>query len=181
MLRTPAIDGDVRTAMMVNTWNTSMTTYEKLLAKLHRISGRLTRDPSNGDYREISNALHHNDPQVRERAVFAGGLRWKDKTILGYIFYALHAGLDTDADNKRLMIETLASAAISGDIDRNIVDRELSAVLQSGNHSCIEVKAAFVGLLRVRELISTADLARIDYDNVVIDIDRLKTHSGARA
>lgn len=152
-----------------------MAAHEKLLAKLYRISGTLTRDPSNRHYRNISNAFHHTDPEVRQRAIFAGGLRWKDKTMLGYIFYALHAGLETDAYNRRLMIETLAAAAISGDIDRNLVERELQGLLQTGDHSCIEARVAFVALLSIRELISKADLARIDYDNVAIDIARLKS------
>lgn len=141
-----------------------------LLDRLFKISGKLTINPKSDDFRLVAGALHDASAEVRERAIFIGALRWKDPTIVGYLYFALVTDAELDENNRRLIIESLVSASLSGQLDSSALERELLATLRRVEHSQLEAKAAFVGLQRIRGLMSTSEWAVNDYGRVVVDI-----------
>ena len=147
------------------------------LDRLFRISGQLTNHPKPDDFRFVTAALHDSRAELRERAIFIGALRWRDPTVLGYVFFAFQTGIEPDENNRRLMIESPVSASVSGAFDSAVLERELLAALERLAHSEVEAKAAFVGLLRLRGLMSISEWAANDYDRVVVDLGVLRAIS----
>lgn len=88
-----------------------------LLERLYGISGILTAEPDPSNYTLVSRSLFHCDQEVRERAIFIGGLRWADPLILSSFIGAITVGLESVDENRRLMVESLVSATLRGRLD----------------------------------------------------------------
>lgn len=146
-----------------------MAENDLLLDKLYRISGVLTDDPDSSSYMLVSRSLFHRDPEVRERAIFIGGLRWADPLILGCFIGMITTGGESVDDNRRLMVEALVSAALRGKIDVVSVESWLRGVLGSSDSDSLQGKAVYIGLLRIQGKMSVSDFASLDYDDVIVD------------
>ncbi|ELC7364702.1 MULTISPECIES: hypothetical protein [Bacteria] len=146
-----------------------MTEDELLLEQLYRMSGILTAEPDSSSYALVSRSLFHCDQEVRERAVFIGGLRWADPLILGCFIGIITVGMEPVDDNRRLMVESLVSAALRGRLDAISIGSWLGTVIGSSDLNSLQAKAAYIGLLRIKGRISTAEFACLDYDDVVVD------------
>ncbi|MDI9272376.1 hypothetical protein [Stenotrophomonas sp. PFBMAA-4] len=140
-----------------------------LLERLYRISGILTAEPDSSSYALVSRALFHCDQDVRERAIFIGGLRWADPLILSCFIGAITVGLESVDDNRRLMVESLVSATLRGKLDAISIGSWLRTVIGSSDVNSLQAKAAYIGFLRIKGEISTAEFASLDYDDVVVD------------
>lgn len=145
----------------------------KLLERLYKVSGEFAADPEPESYLMVSQAFHHADPEVRERAIFIGALRWMDRTMVGYTFGALQLGSEPVDDNRRLMVEALVSAALRGALDPRALETALIACLGRCESFSKEAKAAYVGILRLRGEVTVAEWARMDYDEVDVDVRRI--------
>lgn len=140
-----------------------------LLDRLYKISGILTDDPDSPSYMLVSRSLFHCDPEIRERAIFIGGLRWADPLILGSFIGIITLGQEPVDDNRRLMVESLVSAVLRGRLDAASIEEWLRAVLGSNDYESLLAKAAYIGLLRIQGKMSVSEFASIDYDDVSID------------
>lgn len=142
---------------------------DDLLDRLYELSGGLNRTPTADEYSLVSTSLHHSNDDVRERAIFIGGLRWMDKTILGYFKDAIVSGAESSDDNRRLMIECLVSEAIERGGVRDALEATLAQIQKSFGAESLTAKAAFVGIRRLRGEISKREFAVLDYDDIRID------------
>ncbi|WP_312400790.1 hypothetical protein [Stenotrophomonas indicatrix] len=140
-----------------------------LLERLYRISGILTAEPDPSSYTLVSRSLFHGDQEVRERAIFIGGLRWADPLILSSFIGAITVGLESVDENRRLMVESLLSATLRGRLDALSIASWLRTVFGLGDVNSLQAKAAYIGLLRIQGKITTAEFATLDYDDVIID------------
>jgi hypothetical protein len=142
---------------------------DDLLDQLYELSGNAGREPEASQYLLVASSLHHPREDVRERAIFIGGLRWFDKTILGYFKGVLATGEEPCDDNRRLMIESLVSEAIERGEVRDSLVRFLAGVQESSSAESITAKAAFIGIKRLRGEISKIQFAQLDYGDVTIE------------
>lgn len=142
---------------------------ELLLERLYKISGILTDEPDSPSYMLVSRSLFHCDPEIREKAIFIGGLRWADPLILGFFIGIITVGQEPVDDNRRLMVESLVSAVLRGRLDAASIEEWLRAVLGSNNYESLLAKAAYIGLLRIQGKMSVSEFASIDYDDVSVD------------
>lgn len=140
-----------------------------LLDRLYKISGILTDDPDSSSYMLVSRSLFHRDPEIRERAIFIGGLRWADPLILGCFIGIVTMGQEPVDDNLRLMIESLVSAVLRGKLEAASIEEWLRAVLLSNDYESLLAKSAYIGLLRIQGKMSVSDFASLDYDDVSVD------------
>lgn len=140
-----------------------------LLERLYRISGILTTEPDPSSYTLVSRSLFHCDQEVRERAIFIGGLRWADPLFLSSFIGVIAVGMEPVDDNRRLMVESLVSATLRGRLDALSIESWLRSVIGSSDLNSLQAKAAYIGLLRIQGKISTAEFASLDYDDVVVD------------
>lgn len=140
-----------------------------LLDQLYRMSGVLTADPESSSYLLVSRSLFHCDQEVRERAVFIGGLRWADPVILGCFIGIITVGMEPVDDNRRLMVESLVSAVLRGRLDAISIGGWLRSVIGSSDLNSLQAKAAYIGLLRIQGKVSNAEFAYLDYDDVIVD------------
>lgn len=138
-----------------------------LLERLY--SGILTAEPDPSSYTLVSRSLFHCDQEVRERAIFIGGLRWADPLILSSFIGAITVGLESVDENRRLMVESLVSATLRGRLDALSIASWLRTVIGLGDVNYLQAKAAYIGLLRIQGEITTAEFATLDYDDVIID------------
>ncbi|MET3149348.1 UNVERIFIED_ORG: hypothetical protein ABIC77_000550 [Stenotrophomonas geniculata] len=139
-----------------------------LLERLY--SGILTAEPDPSSYTLVSRSLFHCDQEVRERAIFIGGLRWADPLILSSFIGAITVGLESVDGNRRLMVESLVSATLrGGGLDALSIASWLRTVIGLGDVNYLQAKAAYIGLLRIQGEITTAEFATLDYDDVIID------------
>jgi len=67
------------------------------------------------------------------------------------------------------MVESLVSAALRGRLDAISIGSWLGTVIGSSDLNSLQAKAAYIGLLRIKGGISTAEFACLDYDDVVVD------------
>lgn len=140
-----------------------------LLDRLYRISGILTDDPDSPSYMLVSRSLFHCDPEIRERAIFIGGLRWADPLILGCFIGIITVGQESVDDNRRLMVESLVSAVLRGRLDAASIEEWLRTVLSSNDYESLLAKVAYIGLLRIQGKMSVSEFASLDYDDVSVD------------
>lgn len=142
---------------------------DQLLDRLYGISGEQNRSPSEIDFHLVCNSLHHARPDIRERAIFIGGLRWADRTVLGYFAGVLCLKLEPDQDNCRLMIESLVSDAVNGGFSSKGLADLLHYIIASYPRELLPAKAAYVGIKRLSGEISKRDFAVLSYADVRIE------------
>lgn len=106
---------------------------ELLLERLYKMSRVLAAEPDSSSYVLVSRSLFHCDPEIRERAIFIGGLRWADPLILGCFIGIVTVGQEPVDDNRRLMIESLVSAVLRRRLDAASIEEWLRAVLHSND------------------------------------------------
>jgi hypothetical protein len=145
---------------------------DALLNKLFTISGRESRALNADDYLLVSESLHHSRDDIRERAIFIGGLRWMDATILGSFVAALVLNTESSDDNKRLMIEALASRAIERQYKVKELQEFLNYLLASSPAESLCAKAAFVAKERLDGRMTKAQFAVLNYDQVTLEKGR---------
>jgi hypothetical protein len=145
---------------------------DDIVDQLFSISGNEQRVPQPETFFFVAACLHHNEERVRERAIFIGGLRWMDKTILGYFVAALLGHLEPSQENQRLMIESLVSSSIENDFMRVALPNILESVLSASDPQSLTARVAYVGIERLKGRISKKQFASIDYDSVAILGDR---------
>lgn len=143
---------------------------DELLARLFAVSGSIDRVPRPEDYFQVSVALHHLREDVRERAIFIGGLLWMDPTILGYFRAALEWGGEDCDQNRRLMVECLVSAWLEAGRGQSALESFLQHVLATSSPTSYAAKAAFVGIRRLSGELTKQQFAALDYDD--IDLNR---------
>lgn len=146
---------------------------ERLLGLLFEISGKRDRIPSQVDYEVVFGALDHPDEEIRERAIFIGGLRWMDDAVLERFKQVLMSGEESCEDNRRLMVESLISQAIERGKERAQLTDFLLDLLDSMDADSLGAKAAFIGIMRLRNKVSKQQFAALDYDNVMVDRSKL--------
>jgi hypothetical protein len=139
---------------------------DQILDRLYRLSGNESRAAAPGDRQFVIEALRHSRADVRERAIFIGGLRWMDAEILDTLRHELQAGSEPSDENRRLMVECLVSAALERAIAPEATKQLLDNVLQSADPKTYEAKAAYIGIARLEGRISKQQFAVIDYDKV---------------
>ncbi|MBN6149232.1 hypothetical protein JR065_02665 [Xanthomonas sp. AmX2] len=144
---------------------------DDLLDQLYALSGNSNRTPGGDQYFLVSSSLHHPSEDVRERAVFIGGLRWMDKAILGYFKDALISGEEVSDNIRRLMIECLVSEAIERSGSRDSLAGFLADIQRSSGSQSLAGKAAFVGIKRLKGEISKNEFAVLDYDDIHVNDD----------
>lgn len=141
---------------------------ENLLDKLYEISGELTKAPSASNYSLVMESLRHKNEDVRERAIFISGLRWMDDEALRIFKDRLQFDSESSDNNRRLMIESLVSAAIeSSERSSQLKEFLLELLTKLDGHST-SAKAAFIGIQRLNGDISKQQFAVLDYDDVVV-------------
>lgn len=142
---------------------------ELLLERLYKMSRVLAAEPDSSSYVLVSRSLFHCDREIRERAIFIGGLRWADPLILGCFIGIVTVGQEPVDDNRRLMIESLVSAVLRRRLDAASIEEWLRAVLHSNDSKSLLAKLAYIGLLRIQGKMSVSEFASIDYDGVSVD------------
>ena len=140
---------------------------DSLLEKLYALSGIDDRGLDAEAYFLVAKALTHDREDVRERAIFIGGLRWMDKVMLGYFKGVLLSGAKESDGNRRLMVESLVSEAIvRGGNDDGDLQKTLAWIVRSYGKETLAAKAAYIGTKRLNGQISKNEFAIIDYDDV---------------
>lgn len=142
---------------------------EQLLDQLYRIAGRLTDRPDPASYALVARSMFDSDAEVRERAIFIGALRWADPVMLSCVTGMLTLGSEPVDDNRRLMIESVVSAALRGKLEPAAIEAWLRVILTKGSADSLQAKAAYVGILRLQGRMSIAEAAAIDYETFVVD------------
>lgn len=139
---------------------------DELLARLFVVSGSVDRVPRPEDYFQVSLALHHPRDDVRERAIFIGGLLWMDPTILGYFRATLEWGGEDCDQNRRLMVECLVSGWLEAGRGQGELERFLQNVLATSSQNSYTAKAAFIGIRRLNGELTKQQFAALDYDDI---------------
>lgn len=142
---------------------------EQLLDQLYRIAGMLTDRPDPASYALVAKSMFDSDAEVREHAIFIGALRWSDPVMLSCITGVLTLGSEPVDDNRRLMIESVVSAALRGKLERAAIEAWLRVILKQGSTVSLQAKAAYAGILRLQGKMSIAEAAALDYETFVVD------------
>lgn len=140
---------------------------DELLDYLYKLSGAESRHLSGDDFKLVCESLWSDSPEIRERAIFIGGLRCFDRTVICALRSMLLDGVEGDEENRRLMIEAIVSFHIerSEQVDLTpLLDR----LIGSNHPESLTAKAAYVGMMRINGELDKKGFASLDYDDVVV-------------
>jgi hypothetical protein len=144
---------------------------DDLLNTLYQLSGDPERKITASNLSLVISSLRNERDDVRERAIFIGGLRWAHEVILGYFVGALSLKLESSDDNCRLMIESLVSWVLQANDDREMLIDFLVKIKNSAAHDSLTAKSSYVGIKRLRGEMTKQQFAVVDYDEIVVPFE----------
>lgn len=142
---------------------------DDLLDHLFAISGSVRGSLDDTQRLLVLNALNHPREDIRERAIFIGGLRCMDPLFLRCFVGSVLLGEESSLGNRRLMVECLVSASI----ERKWGGDKIIEILRFAKN--YYVKGDFmwnviaVSVRRLEGKISKQEFASLDYDALDID------------
>lgn len=140
-----------------------------LLDELYAISGDDDRTPTADQYFLVSNSLRHSNEDIRERAIFIGGLRWMDEIMIGYFKGFLISGFEESDENRKLMVQCLVSQAMFRNKDKERLMEILRDIMNFYPSHSLTAKAAYVGIKRLDGSMGVREFASMNYDDVEVE------------
>jgi hypothetical protein len=137
---------------------------QELLDELFRISGVRGFEPNEQEVQLVLSSLDHSDEEIRERAIFIGGLRWANAAMINQFKSKLLCIWESSDDLSRLMCECVVSDSLRINQSREGAIEFCRKVVSLYPAESRTAKAAYVGILRLKSKMTVQEFAALDYD-----------------
>jgi hypothetical protein len=147
-----------------------------VLGELYRLGGeKVHRHYPDAEVESVLSLVSHEDQEVRERAIFVGGIHWRDKRFVVPIITILRNHRREDELVLITAIMAMGSIAMIRRDEKKLITEELSRVTLAKDVEREAAGCAYKQLLRIHEKISISEFASTRPDEVEINLEWVRS------